>query len=170
MSVKDEFGRELGSGGTGTVYEGPDNTVYKVTTGDELANSDLLREFFTLTRLQNKPDLPVPQIIDAGSLEDGARYIQMAKIEGDMLTRILPSMPKADVKSVQTQINKIFNQLSEIGIFHGDAGGLDNYLISYASGAPRVHLIDFVEGGRDPSGQKAKDDAKTINQILNRYL
>lgn len=164
-----ELGEQIGAGGSGYVHEGPDNTVYKITNGSDMGNIDLLRELGMLSRVANVGDIPSPNVIDAGRL-DGRCYIQMERIDGinlnEMLNEWAPTFE--EISNIRDQIADIFARLEEAGLFHGDAIGMENYMISETESGLKVHIIDFVEGGTDMTGQTARKEAAAIDTVLER--
>ena len=90
----------------------------------------------------------------------------MDKVPGVNLGSIFTSLDEEQLQQVRDQVRSIFNQLGEAGIFHGDAGGLDNYMVNVNGRSVDVCIVDFVEGGVDKSGKLAKEDAAIIDKIL----
>ena len=164
-----ELGEKIGAGGTGYVHEGPDNTVYKITNGSDMGNIDLLREHGMLSRVEGAGGIPSQKVIDAGRL-DGRCYIQMERIDGVPLDELLHEWDPTfeEMNSIRDQIADIFAKLEEAGLFHGDATGIGNYMISETDDGMKVHIIDFVEGGIDETGETARKEAAAIDNILHR--
>lgn len=167
MSI--ELGKKISSGGTGAVHEGPNDTVYKITTGDDMANADLLKEHSMLNRVLAASDIPSQVTIDAGRLGNRC-YIQMKRIHGTPLDEFLHDQQPTedDITDIRTQIADIFDKLDNAGLYHGDAGGTGNYMITESEQGLHVHIIDFAEGGIDTSGETARQEATTIDNILAR--
>ncbi|MBK6895553.1 MAG: hypothetical protein IPH06_03045 [Alphaproteobacteria bacterium] len=166
-----QLGKRISGGGTGAVHEGPDDTVYKITRGDSDSNADLMREFHLLSKAKEIQGLQIQQVLDAG--RDGGRcYMQFRRIHGEPLGNMLmdDTLTREQLRSIKSQIAAIFDKLGENGFFHGDPEGLDNYIISGWPENIRVTLVDFVEGGLDPSGATARVELQTINGILDEYL
>jgi len=166
-----DLGNKINSGGTGSVHEGPDNTVYKITTGDDIANADLLKEYRMLNRVEAVPAIPSQVTIDAGRLGDRC-FIQMERIDGLPLDEFLHDRTPTDdeMSSIREQIADIYKELEQAGLFHGDAGGTGNYMITEGDDGLHVRIIDFAEGGSDPSGETAREEAKKIDSILSGVI
>lgn len=165
------LGDKISSGGTGSVHEGPDNTVYKITSGDDMANADLLKEYSMLNRIEAVPAIPSQVTIDAGRLGDRC-FIQMERIDGIPLDEFLhDSTPTDDeISTIREQIAHIYEELAQAGLYHGDAGGTGNYMITESDEGLHVRIIDFAEGGSDPSGETAREEAKKIDRILSGVI
>lgn len=166
-----QLGKKINGGGTGAIHEGPDDTVYKITTGDPEANADLMNEFHTLSTANRIPDLRIQQVVEAGRLE-GRCYIQFKRIHGESLGELLIGnrLSQKELIDIRDQIRAIHERLGENGLYHGDPEGLGNYMISRTKEGPKVTLVDFVEGGSDPSGNAALQDMRTIDGILNQLI
>tara|TARA_R110001592_G_scaffold20926_20_gene84824 strand:+ start:43477 stop:44016 length:540 start_codon:yes stop_codon:yes gene_type:complete len=164
-----DLGKRISGGGTGAVHEGPDGSVYKITNGSEMANIDLLKEFGMLGRVNSITDFPTQDVIDAGRHE-GRCFIQMKKIDGVPLDELLHAKQYTaqDIDDMRAQISDMHEQLADAGLYHGDAGGLGNYMVSKNAEGLKVRIIDFAEGGIDASGETARQEALKIDQTLER--
>lgn len=167
-----QLGKKINGGGTGAIHEGPDDTVYKITTGDTMANRDIMREFMLLSRVDKVPGLNVQQALDAGKDDQGRCYIQFRKIHGESLGDLMQrnALSQDDVRSIRLQTREIFEGLAENGFYHGDAKAISNYMITRGPEGPKVTLVDFVDGGIDPTGKTAREEWKSIDAILRRLL
>ncbi len=168
-----QIGEKLSGGGTGAVHEGPEDTVYKITNGQDIANEDLMREFFMLQKLAEHPQIPTQKVVDAGRDEEGRLYIQMQRIEGAPLDEMIHynNLSVGDLAQVRDQIVEIYSQLEAAGLYHGDSGGTGNYMVTFdEDDQPVVQIIDFAEGGEDPTGETARREAATIDSIMEGLI
>lgn len=168
-----QLGRKIDGGGTGAIHEGPDDTVYKITTGDPMANRDLMREFMLLSKVTDRiPGLSVQQALEAGQDEQGRCYVQFRKIHGENLGTLMQgnALSQEDIRAIREQVGGIFEELAENGYYHGDAGAVSNYMITRGPEGLKVTLVDFADGGTDPAGTIAREEAAKIDAILGRLV
>ena len=168
-----QIGQRLGAGGTGAVHEGPAESVFKITNGEDIANEDLMREFFMLEKLAKHPQIPTQKVIDAGRDEQGRAFIQMKRIEGDPLDEMVHynNLTVDDLREIREQISEIYGHLENAGFYHGDPGGTGNYMVSFdEDDLPVVQIIDFAEGGEDPTGETARKEAAAIDNIMEGLI
>ena len=167
-----ELGEKINAGGTGAVHRGPEGSVYKITNGSEMANADILKEFYVLQELQKFPNIPTQYVLDGGRDEAGRCYIQMNEIDGEPLDEMVhyDLLSVDDLTSIRYQVQDIFSKLGQAGFYHGDAIGTGNYMISRDEQDVKVRIIDFAEGGKDPSGTLAIQEGEQIDGILDRLI
>lgn len=166
-----QLGKKINGGGTGAIHEGPNDTVYKITNGDPDANADLMNEFHTLSGINTIPGIAVQRVLEAGRHE-GRCYMQFKRIHGESLGELLIGnrLNQGELIEIRSQIRSIHEKLGENGFYQGDPEGLGNYMITRTKEGPKVTLVDFVEGGSDPSGNTALQDMRTIDGILDRLI
>lgn len=163
-----ELGSRISAGSTGSVHHGPAGSVYKITNGDTEANQDLTKEFLLLSRANNIPGTATSRVLSAGIYENGRRFIQMDFIEGTPLDVLAHEglLDEHDLQKIGQKIEIAFANLAKSGIYHGDAGGLGNYIVNKKDDEIEVHIVDFVEGGIDPTGEKSKEDTREARAAL----
>jgi tRNA A-37 threonylcarbamoyl transferase component Bud32 len=152
--------------------KGPNDSVYKVSNGENL-NIDILREFILLSKIHRRsPGISAQQPLETGKDEQKRCYIQFKRIHGETLGELMlgKSLIPAEIQTIRMQVKDIFAKLAAHGLYHGDAGSVSNYMISGAGNDIKVTLVDFVDGGQDPSGQTAREEAKKIDDILESFL
>jgi serine/threonine-protein kinase len=146
--------RELGSGGTGTVYlcrnELIDRAVaVKVLHDDQALDPDQVARFFQEAKAAAEIGHPnIIVIIDFGQVrtDQGPRsYLMMEALEGQSLDKRLRSgpMPLDEVRHVMEQCCSALIASHGKGIVHRDLKPANIFLCSYSFDPQFVKLLDF---------------------------
>ena len=160
------YGKEIGAGGGGTVHDGPDDTVYKISTNEIESQRAVLAEFFRLSALKEK-GISVPDTLTGGRLADGRLFMHISKMPGESFSKAQHDLNAQDIQEIRIQLSEIFTVLKEEKILHGDTNGIDNYMISRDNdGTAKVHLIDFGEASKNASPEESDAEFEHIDNIL----
>lgn len=140
----------LGEGGMGTVFlahqPGRERTVAIKILHPELADEPVhARRLRDEARIACRVrSASCVGMIDCGELPDGAPYLVMEYVPGEVLGQIIAEqpIPLARAVDVMEQILGALGAVHAAGIVHGDVKS-DNFLVETARGRDRVTLIDF---------------------------
>jgi eukaryotic-like serine/threonine-protein kinase len=140
----------IGEGGMGSVFlanqPGLQRMVAIKVLHPELASGPVharrLREEATIaSRVRSASCVGV---IDRGELPDGAPYVVMEYVPGEVLGDVIAEQPisLARAADLMEQVLRALGAVHAAGVVHGDVKS-DNFLVETVAGRDRVTLIDF---------------------------
>ena len=146
-----ELQRVLGVGGAGTVYEALHrytnrSVALKVMHPHLSGARDAVSRFLREARAAAAVGHPgIPQVLDAGPMEDGRPYIVHELLEGRTLESAIESgeLTEADVTRIGLRLLDVLAAAHERGIVHRDVKPDNVFLVRGADDALDVRLLDF---------------------------
>ncbi len=142
----------LGAGGMGTVYAAEEPTIKKRVAIKVMRHAfgedtTAVARFEREARAAN--DVRHPGIVDVfafGRLPDGRPYLVMSLLEGKSLRDEIAargSLPASEAWAIAREIAAALAAAHERGIVHRDLKPDNVFLERFASGPPRVRVLDF---------------------------
>ncbi len=152
LSARYRVTRRLAEGGMGVVYEAEDElrhrkvavkTLHAYLANDEDIEARFRREAHALEAISH-PN--VIEVYDAGTLEDGARYLVLELLLGRDLARVLQADGPMEVGRVARVLHAIAEGVAvahDKGIIHRDLKPENVFLVDETRGSERVKVMDF---------------------------
>lgn len=164
----------LGKGGMGEVYVAEDSRL-KRKVALKVLPEEMARDPVRLERFEREAEtiaaLNHPNIVTIYSIEEaeGVRFLTMELVEGDTLTRLIPSKGM-DVESFvrfSTPVAEALSAAHEKGIIHRDLKP-GNIMVSHEG---RVKVLDFglaklMQDDSDPDSSRMETRAHTEDGIV----
>jgi serine/threonine-protein kinase len=144
--------RLLGEGGMGAVYEGQNlrvgrrvaiKVMHRSIARDREAIRRFEREAQAAARIGSRH---IVDVIEAGELRDGSRYLVMEYLEGENLSARLKKvdrLPVEDVAHIGVQLLEGLAKVHEAGIVHRDLKPANVFLARREGGEELVKILDF---------------------------